>query len=123
MFKRLGLEFWLPLPAIAGVFWLASTWLTDRAIGRTYEPVSQLTTQSQQPIQLSFSLTVTAIDAEIDRDLGATEVTVQAIGSTLQELEFEYPLVEYREIERAIARELTLSPDVVRQIIRYRINY
>lgn len=122
MLKRLGLEFWLPLPLIAVGFWLGSTWLNHHVLGQTYEPAPQLTAQPEQPIMLSLSLTVASIDAEIDPDLGTTEVTIQTTGSVLQEMEFEYPLVDYDEIEGAIAQELNLSPEVIRRMIRYRIN-
>jgi hypothetical protein len=123
MLKRLGLELWLPLPFVAAGFWLGSTWVNHHVLGQTYEPAPQLTNQSQQSIMLSLSLTVASIDAEIDHDLGATEVTIQTTGSALQELGFEYPLVEYGEIEGAIAQELALSPEIIRGMIRYRVNY
>lgn len=37
-------------------------------------------------------------------------------------LEFEYPLTDYATVERAIAQELSLPPERVRQLIRYRIE-
>lgn len=92
-------------------------------MGQTYEPTTPLTTQAQPQISLALSLSVTSIDAEIDHGEGTTEVIVQTVGSALQELEFEYPLVEYAEIEGAIAHELNLSPEVIRTMIRYRIDY
>lgn len=120
---QLALEFWLPLPLIALSCWFGLSWLSQKVLGQAHEPDTQLSTYSQQEIVLSLSLTVTSIDAEIDRELGVAEVTVQTIGSPLQELEFEYPFVEYAEIENAIATELGLSEEVIRALIRYRINY
>lgn len=120
---RLGLEFWLPLPLVAAGFWLGTTWLNRQILAQTYEPTSLLVDQAQEQVTLSLSLTVASIDAEINRSLGSTEVTIQTTGSTLQELEFEYPFVEFAEVEGAIASELNLSPDLIRSIIRYRIDY
>ena len=92
-------------------------------MGQTYDPTTPLTTQVQPQISLELSLSVASIDAEIDHDEGSTEVTVQTIGSALQELEFEYPFVEYAEIEEAIAHELNLPPEAIRTMIRYHIDY
>ena len=119
--NQLALEFWLPLPLIAFGFWFGLSWLNHYVLGQSYVPQEPLSTEASREITISFSLTVTSIDAEVDRDLGITEVTVQTIGSSLQELEFEYPFVEFEEIEAAIANELNLSPDTIRTIIRYRI--
>ncbi len=110
------------MPLIAVGFWLGSTWLNHRVMGRTYQPASQLTAQSSPAITLSLSLNVASIDAEIDQGLGTAEVTIQTIGSALQELEFEYPFTDYEQIEAAIAQELNLAPDIIRRMIRYRIT-
>ncbi|MCM1983898.1 hypothetical protein [Lyngbya confervoides] len=118
----LGLEFWLPLPLIGAGFWLGSAGLSHWVMGQPARDPERLSTQVQPPITLSLSLTITSLDAEIDRDSGRTEVTVQTSGSALQELEFEYPLVEFTEIEAAIAHELHLSLPTIRRLIRYRID-
>ncbi|MBE7383034.1 MAG: hypothetical protein F6J95_016665 [Leptolyngbya sp. SIO1E4] len=121
---QLGLEFWLPLPLIAAGFWLGAHWLNHQVMGYPYEPTTQFTSTPEQPqISLSLSLTIASIDAEIDQDDGTTEVTIQTIGNALQELEFEYPFVEFAQIEAAIVQELNLSPEVVRAMIRYRIDH
>jgi hypothetical protein len=37
-------------------------------------------------------------------------------------MEFEYPLTEYADIEKAIAQDLGLQPSDIRALIRYRID-
>lgn len=122
--SRLGLEFWLPLPLVAGGIWGSSQWLNDRVLSRTSTTPAQLNANAKQQQQVSFALTLTilSIDAEIDRRSGTTEVAIQAGGSALKELEFEYPLTEFAEVEQAIARDFNLSPKAIRTLIRYRID-
>lgn len=122
--SRLGLEFWLPLPLVAAGIWGSSQWLNERVLSRTYTTPAQLDANAKQHQQVSLALTLTilSIDAEIDRRSGTTEVAIQAGGSALKELGFEYPVTEFAEVEQAIARELNLSPKAIRTLIRYRID-
>lgn len=119
---QLGLEFWLPLPFIATGIWVGSQWLNHRVLSQTYPVTAQLENGQQQQVNLTLTLTILSIDAIISRREGSTEVTIRTTGSALEELEFEYPLTEYTEIEQAIAEELGLSPDTVRALIRYRLD-
>ena len=121
MIKRLGLEYCLPLLAVAAFFWLATHWLDRRVLGSTNDSIDRLVAQPPHTVELSFSLTIMSIDAEIEPDSGLTEVNIRTTGSVLKEVEFEYPLIEYDEIEAALAKELDLDPAIVRQMIRYRI--
>lgn len=120
-FSQLGLEFWLPLPLIAAGIWGASQWLNGQVLSQAYTVTAQLDAEQQQ-VSLALTLTILSIDAEIDRRVGTTEVTVQTGGSALKELEFEYPVTEFAEVEKAIAQELNAAPDKIRALIRYRIN-
>ena len=121
--NQLRPEFWLPLPLIAVGFWFGSNWLNQKVMGQIYEPTKPLSARTLPQISLSLSGTVASIDAEIDHDAGTTEVDVQIIGGPLKELDFEYPLIEFAAIEEAIVQELELSPEFVRSMIRYRIDY
>jgi hypothetical protein len=114
--SRLGLEFWLPLPLIAAGIWGGSLWLNRWALSQTHA------TQQQQQVSIALTLNVLSIDAEIDRHSKSTEVSVQTAGSALKQLEFEYPVTEFVEVEQAIAQELNLPPDAIRSLIRYRID-
>ncbi|MFQ3616771.1 MAG: hypothetical protein SNJ57_11560 [Cyanobacteriota bacterium] len=121
LFLRLAL-FLLTLPAVGALFWLGTGWLNQRVLGQSYRLPSQIILPNPQQVELTLRLTVVSIDVEIDQSEGTSEVDVQVRGSTLQSLEFEYPLTDYATVERAIAQELNLPPDQVRQLMRYRIE-
>jgi hypothetical protein len=122
IFSKIGLEFWLALPLVGGLFWFMPQWLNQQILSQAYPAATQLDIKNQQQVEVSFTLTVLSVDAEIDRRAGDTEVTVRAAGSSLKELEFEYPVTEYEEIVQAIAEELGLPPDAIRPLIRYRVD-
>ena len=118
--NSLGLELWLPLPLLGLMFWLGSGLVTDRVLSRPYSTAAQLQTKEQLPVQIAFN--VLAIEAEIKREEGFTEVEVETTNSAIKELEFEFPVTEFSQLEAAIAQELKLSPEKVRGLIRYRIE-
>lgn len=120
--SRLGLEFWLPLPLIAVGIWGGSLWLNRWVLSQTHATTTHLDTKQQQQVSIALTLNVLSIDAEIDRHSNSTEVSVQTAGSALKQLEFEYPVTEFVEVEQAIAQELNLPPDAIRSLIRYRID-
>jgi hypothetical protein len=122
VFSKFGLEFWLVLPLVGGLFWFVPSWLNQHILSQAYPATTQIDIEDQQRVEVSFTLTVLAIDAEIDRRAGDTEVSVHTASSSLKELEFEYPVVEYEEIVEAIAEELGLTSDAIRPLIRYRID-
>lgn len=121
-FLGLSFQFWLPLLVTGGAFWVASGWFTKQVLSQTYAATTQIDTTGVQQVTISFSATVLSIDAEIDRQSNMTEVNIQTSGSSLQEMEFEYPLTAYADLEQAIAQDLGLQPSDVRNLIRYRIN-
>lgn len=82
----------------------------------------RIDTTGTQEVKMSFTASVLAIDAEVELSSQVSEVSVQIGGSSLQEMEFEYPLVDYAEIEAAIAQDLDISSKTVRSLIRYRID-
>lgn len=116
------LMFGLLLPLVGALFWVSTGWVTSQVLSQTYLTTTQLTTENQQQVHLSLTLTVLSIDADIERRAKNTEVTVQTADSSLQELEFEYPVTEFAEVEAAIAKELNLPKATVRDLIRYRLN-
>lgn len=120
--SRLGLEFWLPLPLIAAGIWGGCLWINRWMLSQTYATTTHLDAKQQQQVSIALTLNVLSIDAEIDRHSKSTEVSVQTTGSALKQLEFEYPVTEFVEVEQAIAQELNLSPDAIRSLIRYRID-
>lgn len=119
---KISLVSGLLMVLIGVAFWAGSGWLTGRVLGQSGLDVSQIDTTGAEAVNVSFAVRVLSIDAEIDRNSQVTEVTVQTGGSSLQEMEFEYPLADYAEVENAISKDLGLTPVQVRRLIRYRID-
>jgi hypothetical protein len=119
---KIGLVYGLPMVLMGAAFWAGSGWLTGQVLGQSDLDVAQIDTTGAEAVNVSFAVRVLSIDAEIDRNSQVTEVTVQTGGSSLQEMEFEYPLADYAEVENAIAGDLGLTPEQVRRLIRYRID-
>lgn len=116
------LEFGLPLILITVGLWYGSQWLNHQVLSQTYATATQLSASPQQQIKLNLTFTVLSIDAEVDRRAGNTEVTIQTAGSPLKELEFEYPMTRFAALEQAIAQDLNLSAEMIRTLIRYRLE-
>ncbi|MEM1254595.1 MAG: hypothetical protein AAGI69_19345 [Cyanobacteria bacterium P01_H01_bin.21] len=119
---KISLGFGLSVLLAGGAFWLGTGWLTKQVFGQSGPDVIQIDTTGTQTVSVAFSVRVLSIDAEIDHTLGVTEVSVRTSGSSLQEMEFEYPLTGYNEIELAIAQDLDISAETIRRLIRYRVD-
>lgn len=119
---RLGIEFWLPLPLIGLIFLLGTGWLTHQVLSYTYDTNTQIHADSQHQIDFSVSVAVMSIEAAIDRRDNITEVRVYTADSVLKEMEFEFPVTEFAQVDAAIAQALGLPLLAVKQLIRYRIN-
>jgi hypothetical protein len=88
-------------------------------LSRSYDPVIQLQADTQlegQPPQ-----TVISINVEIKRRKGFSKVKVKTANSVLKELEFEFPVTKFSQVEAAISQELGLSSQHVRRLVRYQI--
>ena len=120
--RRLKLELWLPLLLVGLLFFVGTGWITDYVTSQAYEMTAQLQTDEQPEVQLSFSVRIRAIDAEIDRRTEVTEVTVRTTDSILRELELDLPVTEFAQVEEALIQELGLTRATVKQLTRYRID-
>lgn len=110
----------LPLAGVS--FWIITGWINQQVLGQTHATTTQLQAAGQHQVQLSLSLTIVSIDAEIDRSIQVSEVSIRTIGSPLEEMEFKFPITEFAAIEQAIAQELHLSVADIHNLIRYRID-
>ncbi|HEY9825284.1 MAG TPA: hypothetical protein V6D19_07540 [Stenomitos sp.] len=114
-----GWEFWLPLPLIAALFWVAGNYMAVQVLSRPYNSVSKLQADRQPGPKLS--LTITTMNAEINRREGRTTVSVRTIASNSKSLVYELPIVQSNQVERAIAQELAVPVETVRKLMSYRI--
>ncbi|QSJ14173.1 hypothetical protein JYQ62_19760 [Nostoc sp. UHCC 0702] len=119
---NLGLEFWLLLPLIVLFFWMSTTWLTYQVLSYTHGTDAQIHADSKHQIQFSASVAVMAIEAVIARTEKFTEVKVYTADSFLKQMEFEFPVIEFAQVDAAIAQALGLPLPAVKQLIRYRIE-
>lgn len=117
--QGLGLEFWLPLPLLAVLFWLSCSLISAQVLSRPYGAKDKL--QADTQLEVHVSANVSMIQAVIDRTEGVTQVEVQTIESSLRKLEFIFPLTDTNEVETTIAQELGLSRQQVRSLVRYEI--
>ncbi|MEQ8754453.1 MAG: hypothetical protein RID09_13185 [Coleofasciculus sp. G1-WW12-02] len=119
---KLGWKIGLLLPFVGTAFWVMTGWIDQRVLSQTHSTTAQLQAQGQYQVQLSFNLTIVSIDAEINRQTQLTEVSIRTVGSSLEEMEFKFPVTEFVAVERAIAQELGLLPNDITKLIRYRID-
>jgi hypothetical protein len=110
------------LPLVGVLFWLTAGWMNQQVLSQTYATTTQLQAAGQHQVNLSLSLTIVSIDAEIDRSTQVSEVSIRAVGSPLEEMEFKFPVTEFADVEQAIAQELGLPVTDIHNLIRYRIN-
>ena len=119
LLQRIGWEFWLPLPLIAILFWLAGDFMTAQVLSRPYNSVNRLAADTQLDVKLS--VTILAMNAEVNRKQGVTTIFVKTTDSSLKRLEYEFAGVQASQVEPAIAEDLGLPVATVRKLISYRI--
>ncbi|MCY7284260.1 MAG: hypothetical protein LH679_12675 [Cyanobacteria bacterium CAN_BIN43] len=117
--QALGAEFWLPLPFIAIAFWFGSNFLMAQELQQPHQSEAKL--QADTQLKATVSINVLSINAVINRQQGATQVGVETTEPILKRLELELPMIDPNRIEEAIAQELQLSRQEVRQLVRYEI--
>jgi hypothetical protein len=116
----LGLEFWLPLPLLGMLFWLGGSWTAEWAMSRPR--ITEIRLQASQQMQVQIPVAIVAIEAEIHRNRGFSKVVVKTANPALKKLEYEFRLLEFGQVEAAIARELGLSRTQVQSRIQYEIK-
>ncbi|MDX2214013.1 MAG: hypothetical protein SFY66_12065 [Oculatellaceae cyanobacterium bins.114] len=114
-----GAEFWLPLPLVAIVFWLGTSLLTAQELQQPQPTATKL--QADTQLQAVVSVNILLINAVIDRNQNTTQVKVETAESIVKRMELELDTTDPGQIETAIAKELQLSRQEVRQLVRYEI--
>ncbi|MBE9053386.1 hypothetical protein IQ243_23770 [Nostocales cyanobacterium LEGE 11386] len=116
----LGWEFWLPLPLLGIVFWSSGNLLAEKVLSRPYGTVNKL--QTDAPPEFYLPIYLLSVQAEVNKKLGVSEVVVKAIDPTQENVKFQFPVTDISQLENAIARELGMSIEEVRKLVRYQIN-
>ncbi|MEH2304419.1 hypothetical protein [Nostoc sp.] len=117
--QGLGLEFWLPLPLVAIMFWLGCNFIAAQELSRPYSTKKKL--QSDTQLEARVSVNVLLINAAVNRTKRITQVEVETADPILKRLELELPTIEFSQIEETIAQELGLPRQDVRKLVRYEI--
>ena len=117
---RANWEFWLPLPLVAALFWTTGNSIAAQVLSRRYDSVNKL--EANRQLEVRLSVTILTIKAEIDRSRDVTTIFVKTTDSTLKRLEYEFPFTQASQVETAIAQELAIPVETVRQLIGYRIK-
>lgn len=115
----LGLKFWLPLPLLALLFWATGKVIANYRLEHAYSTSSKIETPRSNP---KPARKVSAIQIKIKKDRGIAWVQVNTLDSDVKELEFEFTTTEPKEIEAAIASELGLPLERVKDLARYRAS-
>lgn len=139
LWHRSGWEFWLPLPAIALLFWAGGNWLADWVLSQPNDSVSLL--HADQLLHGERTKGMTRISAEVDRRAAKTTVFVNVIDLysdsssdspsdppldrpldvAVQQKIYVIPATQPYQIETILAQKLGLSADSVRKLISYQI--
>ncbi len=114
-----GAEFWLPLPLVAIAFWLGSSFMTAQELSQPHTIENKL--QADTQLEATVSVNVLIINAIINRKQGMTQVKVETTELIVKRLELELPITDTNKIEEALAQELGLSQQEIRQLVRYEI--
>ncbi|MBD2115070.1 MULTISPECIES: hypothetical protein [Cyanophyceae] len=118
-FQASGAEFWLPLPFVAIAFWFGTNMLMAQELRQPQSTDTKL--QADTQLKATVSINILLINAIINRQQGITQVEVETTEPILKRLELELPMTDTNQIEAAIAQELQLSLQDVRQLVRYEI--
>lgn len=118
--SSLNLDFWLLLPILGLAFWIGGELISNQVLSRPYGIVAELKAEQSTKIELLF--TVEVIQVLIDKNRGVTQVEVKTNDSELKKLKFEFPITEFEQLERKIAKELGLSKQNVKKLARYQIK-
>lgn len=114
-----GAEFWLPLPFVAIAFWFGTSLLMAQELRQPQPTETKL--QADTQLKATVSINILLINAIINRQQGVTQVEVETTEPILKRLELELSMTDANQIEAAIAQELQLSRQDVRQLVRYEI--
>ncbi len=115
--KSLGIEFWLPLPLLGISFWFGGGLLTERTLTGSSNKVVEL--QTTQP---DYGKRIAFIKVEIYPKKGISLVTVTKLNKVYRQSEIIFATTHIPSVEAAIAKELGLPPEQIKNKMRYRLE-
>jgi hypothetical protein len=117
--RSLGLEFWLPLPLLGLAFWLISGLVTEHNLKLPHQFTEsfKISPDTAQPSNKILYIKVT-----IDHDRNIAQVQVKQATQVYQNQEFKLATTELEKVETAISQKFGLSPEKVRQLLRYQFR-
>lgn len=117
-------EFWLPLPLLGLGFWIIGGLITEQLLEHSFSPVTPLGDEVQFNIQPPLNFL--EIRAKLDPAKGTTQVEAIRVdldlNSAPESIAFEVPAAEFEAVERAIAQQLEIPVETVRQLVSYRVR-
>jgi hypothetical protein len=96
--------------------------MTNWVLSHSVNSTSQLQTSLYPTTHFTRTLTVSAIQARIDRNENIAEVTLTTENSSLKSLEFKLPIIQPIDLEKALAQELKVTPPSIQFLIQYQIR-
>ncbi|MGL5942060.1 MAG: hypothetical protein ACRC2S_17140 [Waterburya sp.] len=117
--RFLGLEFWLPLPLLGLAFWLVSGLVTENSLNFSppFTESFKIIPDKAQPDNKILYIKVT-----VDRDRDISQVQVKQATQVYQTQEFQLATTKLEQLETAISQKFGLSPEKVRQLLRYQFR-
>ncbi len=110
---------WISLLLLGPVFWWVGSGLTQYSLSQSTRPVQSL--QVVPELTPPNRFTLSTVRAYVDLQAKRTRVEVKTLNSPPQDSTFELPLIEFDEIEAAIATKLDVPSPTARRLVRYQI--
>ncbi|NES76210.1 MULTISPECIES: hypothetical protein [Okeania] len=120
--KAIGLEFWLPLPIISGLFWVTTGWATQTILYSRANITNPVQVDTLPEIDISLKAKLIVIEVKIFKKRGFSTVDVYVSDSRLQEIILDFPTTDIAELETEISSTLSIPREKVQALAQYQIN-
>lgn len=113
----LRLEFWLPLPLVGLAFWLVSGLITEHNLTQSDRQIEPMVIA---PERAKPATNIISIEVRVNRNI--SQVRVKRATQEYKYHKFELNTTDLSQVETAVSQKLDLSPQQVRQLLRYRVE-
>jgi 23S rRNA maturation-related 3'-5' exoribonuclease YhaM len=104
---------------VAIAFWFTSSFLTAQELQQSRPTETKV--QADTQLEATVSVNISLINAVINQNQKNTQVKVETAEPILKRLELELPMTDPNQIEETISKQLQLSRQEIRQLVRYEI--